>query len=230
MNNVYKITAIVLLAYCLIITHKCSNLEKQAIEDYSTISDYKSRSQHFQSLSNAKDQRISVQNKTIAKNSKELQSLLKENSELKKVNKQIAIESQTTIRNLKAKYSQKDNVPVFIYDTLEVDKFIPIGVNFGTTFKLQDKWYSLAGIIEKEGVNLDSISFKSDFLINIGYSREKWFKKLEPKVEIVDNNPYTTITGLNNITIKENKKFYQRPIFWLSLGIVKGVLIHNKIK
>ena len=222
MANIYKILGIGLLVYSLFITYKCNGFKEQSLKDVEAIASYKTRSQHFETLNNSKDQRISIQNKVIARNNKELQDLLKENSDLKKVNKQIALEAETKIKNVIASYT-KDTIETFIYDTVEVDK--PIGVVFGTEFTLNDKWYTVAGKIQKEGVLIDSLSFISDKVINIGYSREKWYKKLEPKVEIVENNPYTTTTNLNNITVQEDKKFYQRPLFWFLSGAVVGVLI-----
>ena len=222
-THFYKILGIVLLAYSLFITYQCNDFKGQSFRDAEAIVSYKSRNQQFQSIINSKDQRISTQNKVIARNSKELQELLQENSGLKKITKQIALESETKIKNIIASYT-KDTVETFIYDTVEVDK--PIGVKFDTEFNLTDKWYSVAGKVKQEGIVLDSLSFVSDMVINIGYSKDKWYKKLEPKVEIIENNPYTATTNLNNLTVTEDKKWYQRPLFWFLSGAVATTMLN----
>jgi hypothetical protein len=218
MKHLNKALTLILLSLLIVSVKECSRYRNQTVTDAKAIYDYISKNQMYETSVNDKNQTIATQNQVIVDNSKDLQKLLKENSELKKVNKQIAIEAEIKIANVIAEYSSKIPGDVFIFDTVEVDKLIPIGVKFGTKYNLTDKWYSIAGSVEQTGLLIDSLTFKTDTYINIGYSRDKWYKRLQPKVEIVENNPYTTITNLNNVTIKDHKKWHQRPVLYFLAG------------
>lgn len=226
MKHLSKALTLILLSLLIVSVKECSRHRNQTVADAKAIYGYISKNQMYETVVNDKDQTIATQNQVIVDNSKDLQKLLRENSELRRVNNQIAIEAEIKIANVIAEYSSKAPGDIFIFDTVEVDKFIPIGIKFGTKYNLIDKWYSIAGSVEQAGLLIDSLTFRTDTYINIGYSRDKWYKGLQPKVEIVENNPHTTITSLNNITIKDHKKWHQRPILYFLVGsAVTSILI-----
>ena len=73
------------------------------------------------------------------------------------------------------------------------------------------------------GVLLDSINIFNNTNISIGMKSQGFFKKPLPVVSIEHSNPYIRTVGLNNIIIKDEKKFYDRKLFWFGLGLVSGV-------
>ena len=96
-------------------------------------------------------------------------------------------------------------------------------------FKTNNEWYSINGSVSDSGVLFDSVSFKNSFSTTIGYEKSPgalgFLKKKNPVVEIKSDNPYTDITAMDNIIIKEDKKFYQTTGFKIGVGVLLGGII-----
>jgi len=198
---------------------------------------YEGKANEFASTVNKLGEKVSTQDQMIAQKTKELEKSLLKNSTLTTLNEQIKFEATTKIRDVMAAYS--GNGPsgtevIVLHDTINGKDTIIEGIKTGTKFKADtSKWYSIAGSIEKNGVKIDSLNFKSDFTMNIGQKRVKGYKgwllgKKEPKVELVNPNPYTTIDVMKNIKLEDNKwwengwiKFGLGGLF--TFGLIEGV-------
>ena len=90
---------------------------------------------------------ISEQEQIILSQKDAIEMNLLEIENLKKVNSQVSVVTQTIV----------DSV------------FIPFQSDTLKNFGLYDKWYGLSGIVENRGVKLDSIYFNNDMRITIGY-------------------------------------------------------------
>ena len=100
-------------------------------------------------------------------------------------------------------------------------------------FNFKDDWLNIAGNYTYNKVLFDSITFKNEFDVILGYKKEKWYSKRDPVVELKSYNPYSKITYVNNITVKDDKTPYQK-IFtskpaYLIYGILGGLYLHNKL-
>ena len=192
---------------------------KKSNQKYITqVNSFKNQDQEFKVIVDSLGKTIITQNQVLISKNREVNKLLKENSELNKINSQIKYNFNTQITDVITEY-KKDSI--FIYDTT----YIPIGVIFDTPFGLNQEWYSLFGSIKKEGVLIDNIFIKNELIVNLGYKRERFYKSLTPQLEIINKNPYIETVSLDNLTIKENKKWYQNSLLYTIPGFILGVLV-----
>jgi hypothetical protein len=91
-----------------------------------------------------------------------------------------------------------------------------------------DKWFYLGGKVQHKGLMLDSIGFKPGYVnVLVGEQRRGLFKKPLPVVELQIENPYTNITGANNVVVKDKRK---NPILlsrtaMLVYGFILGMVV-----
>jgi hypothetical protein len=192
--------------------------------------EYLNERQEFITEINDKDEQIATQKQVVLSKDREIEKKLLENSNLDRLNSQIKVKFQTQIKDIIASYEEGGDGGLIvgtdtIHDTLIVEK--PIGVKFGTKFKLDtDPWYYAGGSITDKGVLFDSLSFKNSITITVGKKRDGWLKPMETLVEVKSENPYTGITGLNNVTINKKKEtIWTKPWFNLLVGIGGGFII-----
>ena len=50
------------------------------------------------------------------------------------------------------------------------------------------------------------------------------FRKPIPVVLVKNENPYTSVQGLNNIIVQNELKFYDKKGFWFGVGVGVGIL------
>jgi len=105
-------------------------------------------------------------------------------------------------------------------DTLIAESFISVP----KLFSLSDDWYSLSGVVKSKGVLMDSISFNTEVKITMGDKSVGLFKKPQPVILLEYDNPYVNTTGLQNIIIKDDLKFYDKRGFLLGVGFVGGLM------
>lgn len=205
---------------------------------------YEGKANEFEKKANKLGEEVSLQNQMVVQKTKEVEKELLKNSLLTKLNEQVKFEASTKIKNLLAKYDYDDGdsgdgegggtFVITVHDTIQVngkDSITTIeGIKVGTKFKADtSQWYNIAGSIQKDGVKFDSVSFKSAFTLNIGEKRVKGYKgwlfgKKEPKVELINPNPYTKVDVMKNIKLEERK--------WWDNGWVKfsaGVLVGGAV-
>lgn len=194
---------------------------------------YEGKANEFEVTKNKLGEKVALQDQMIVQKTKDLEKELLKNSTLSKLNEQVKFEASTKIKNIIAQYTGFGTEVITVHDTIinGNDTSIVEGIKIGTKFKADtSKWYSLTGSIERDGVKFDSVSFKTDFTLNIGEKKLKGYKgwllgKKEPKVELINPNPYTQIDVMKNIKL-ESKKWYQNG--WVKFGagvLVGGVLI-----
>ena len=225
-----KIVIIGQFAVILFMVRSCSLQDLIIDSNGLQVKMYANKANEFSQTINKLGQKVSTQDQMIVERNKELEKEMLKSSNLSKINQQIKFQTETKINNIIADYANNSGTEVkFIHDTViksNGDTAIVMGVPIGTTFKSDtSKWYSISGSLQEQGVKFDSISFKSDFDINIGLKKQKGYKgwllgKKDPKVEIVNKNPYTNINVMKNVTFEDNK-WWQSG--WLKFGA--GVLL-----
>ena len=122
---------------------------------------------------------------------------------------------------------QIDSIPVPYTETIYIsDTIYPKGViEVPKRFNLTKEHYSFNGLILKEGLLVDSIVIPNEMKLTIGNKSGGIFKKSIPIVKLENSNPYLSTIDMNNVIIEDEKKFYDRKVFWLGVGLVGGIII-----
>jgi hypothetical protein len=232
-----KILVVGLVAALIFMVRNCQLKDLLISKNGLQIQMYENKVNSFSTQLNEFGEKVSTQDQSIIKKNRELEKELLKNSELSRLNEQIKFESETKIKNFIANYSGDSGGVTLVRDTIikNGDTNIVVGVPIGTKFK-QDtsKWYSVSGSLQENGVKFDSISFKSDFTVNVGLKKVPGYKgwlfgKKEPKVEIINKNPYTDITGMKNIKFQQDK-WWQNGWFKFGAGVIAGAVIISQAK
>lgn len=117
-----------------------------------------------------------------------------------------------------------DSVFVPFTDTLLLrDTIYPVGtLQVPKRFSLMDQHYSFGGIINLDGVLMDSIQFHNELKITLGNKSNGLFRASTPIVEIENSNPYVVTSSLQNIVIKNKKKWWEKQTTWFGIGFGVG--------
>lgn len=231
-SNTQKVmigSQVLLIIIIVMMARSCSEQKAIAELNQYKLDEYLDERQEFVTTIGNQGAELASQEEVILAKDREIEKKLLENSELQRLNRQIKINMETRIDSLIAKYSGSGS-DIFITqtDTIHDTTFVqvPIGVKFGTPFSVNDQWYYTGGKITQEGVLFDSLSFINDLTITVGRKRDGWFKPMKTMVEVRNENPYTGVTGLNNVNIqKEKDKLINKPWFTFLLGTGTGFLI-----
>jgi len=96
-------------------------------------------------------------------------------------------------------------------------------------FHRPGKWLEIGGQINRLGrLQLDSIIIPVSYTVAIGDTLRKGFlsRKRDKVVRLGIDNPYVTVTGMNNIILAEPpKKWYETRAFAFALGGITGFAI-----
>ena len=96
-------------------------------------------------------------------------------------------------------------------------------------FHRPGKWLEIGGQINRLGrLQLDSIIIPVSYTVAIGDTLRKGFlsRKRDKVVRLGIDNPYVTVTGMNNIIVPEPpKKWYETRAFAFAIGGITGFAI-----
>lgn len=213
----------------LLLWRGCGSTDNTKLSTDLIMEAYKGQSKIFSKSFNKQGQELSTQKQLVLQRDKKLEEELLKNSNLQQLNTQIKVASEIKIKNILATYSNPK------YDTLykDGDTILVNICTFGTKFDKKDKWYSIYGSIEKEGVKFDSISFMDSLTINIGRSRQPgirgFFKKKDDVVEVIRANPYGKTIGMNNIHLEDKIPWYDKGVVKFTAGILAGFAIDKGV-
>lgn len=111
-----------------------------------------------------------------------------------------------------------------------LDSLLANSVIVPSKFSKQDKWFSIDGEVQKDGIMVDSLKIQNESSVTIGYKKSGFLGlKSEPLVEIKNTNPYLSVTKMNNVIVKPNKSIFQKKGFWFGVGILGGIFINSKL-
>ena len=148
--------------------------------------------------------------------SKELfAELLEKNEFLTKMLKDAKIKADNVKQSTKiVTITQIDTVEIPLMDPLPCPEFNPIAFNVDSVH------YSIGGLISKHSISIGKINFP-DSLYVITASKNHFFRKDEYLVSVKHSNPYIKTVGLTNLTVTEQRKWYESG--WVKFGA--GILI-----
>jgi hypothetical protein len=92
------------------------------------------------------------------------------------------------------------------------------------------EWYTIGGMINRLGwLQIDSLIIPAKFTYAVGDTMRtgfvnRVFKKKDTVVRLRVDNPNVAITGMDNIYIKQDKKWHQTTAFKLGVGVLIGVV------
>jgi hypothetical protein len=143
--------------------------------------------------------------------------------ELEKINKSLEIKARQAVQ-----YRTKTVVKTEFQlgETVYIDSFPHL--RLPRTFGREGKWLSIGGTINRLGrLQIDSIVIPVSYTIAIGDTLRKGFlsKKRDKVVRIGIDNPYVEVTGMNNIIVRQYKKWWQTDAAKIGLGAVLGFAI-----
>jgi hypothetical protein len=93
------------------------------------------------------------------------------------------------------------------------------------------EWYTIGGMINRLGwLQIDSLVIPAKFTYAVGDTMRTGFvnrllKKKDTVVRLRVDNPNVAITGMDNIYIKQDKKWHQTTAFKVGVGVLIGVAI-----
>lgn len=141
--------------------------------------------------------------------------LVGQNEELQKQLKDAKIKAKNvhTITTVVTN-TEIDTISITLRDTIPCDDFAPI------PFRADSQYYSIAGDVTKRAIRLSKVSFP-DSLYVITADRKHLFRKNEFIVSIGHSNPNVKTVGLTNLTVTEERKWWQN--MWIERVVVLAV-------
>jgi len=127
------------------------------------------------------------------------------------------VESQTKIIT----HISRDSifVPFLVTDTIEVN------VLNDRKFAFTDKYFGIFGSSKSNGILFDSVYFNNGLSLTIGNKSKGFFKRSEPIVQVIYDNPYSITNSMQNVIIKNEIKWYDRKRNWFGMGIGIGAFL-----
>jgi len=149
---------------------------------------------------------------------KQAQQIAELEVKVKNASEVVKIETRTVIKT-----------QIKVGDTVMVNNY-PM-IKTGKPFLKQTEWYTIGGMINRLGwLQIDSLVIPAKFTYAVGDTMRTGFinrllKKKDTVVRMRVDNPNVTITGMQNIYIKEEKKWHQTTAFKLGVGMLIGVAV-----
>ena len=221
----YTAFALLIAMLCFSVWDGCQS-KKEARDFGNQMSEYNVKEQGFITTINRQGKKITRQNQIILTNKQAIQQGLIENTRLKKIKSQVKIRTTTRIDTIFIPFNDYD----IFDDTWDKEKIISVP----KPFKMLNEWYRMGGRIVKKGIEIDSIQFFNRMTITIGDKKLKGlrnvFKRRTPTVEIVNESPYVSVEGLQNVVIKKRRKrWYETTGFKVLVGFGLGIYTATKL-
>lgn len=99
-----------------------------------------------------------------------------------------------------------------------------------------EKWFSINGEIDTRGtLNIDSMVTYANFTYAVGDTLRSGFvnrilNRKDKVVRLHVDNPNLEITGMENIYLRDRKKWHQTDLFKFGLGLLGGLALDAAIK
>jgi len=212
MSKFYRLSLVVLLVAIIFLVWDGCSKNAQLSAYRNKISNYKLKEQDFTEKIAKNGAKIADQQQIILSQKEAIDNELLMLNDFRRVDNQVTIRTRTQIDS------------VFIpFEKVKIDTQL-VYTCFDRRFILVTKDYAIYGTSIRDGVRLDSLYFDSQAKITIGNKSQGIFRKPKPVVEVQYDNPYITTTQMQNVTIKEDLKWYDRKRNWFGIGIGLGVI------
>lgn len=209
--------------------HQAQSTDWQGKHDYLT--------QKFDTLINKHNQVVTEQVVAKVANDKIIKEMSVKLFDLEKKNEKL-IKSVQTLVSTKQKVVVQDRISyfdtTFAAETPSVpiynDSLVPRDqvIIPPQKFDIQDEHFSLAGIVKKDAIVIDSLSFNNTITWRIAEKKRNIFSKRETVVQSINSNPYFSTVEMNSITVKHKTNAWNK---WIkpALTFGAGVFISSKL-
>jgi hypothetical protein len=182
--------------------------------------------QELEQLDSANDEftiRIAQDSMKLISQAQTIVSSERKYKELEKINKSLQVKASQAVQ-----YRTKTVVKTEFQlgETVYIDSFPHL--RLPRTFGREGKWLSIGGTINRLGrLQIDSIVIPVSYTVAIGDTLRKGFlsRKRDKVVRIGIDNPYVEVTGMNNIIVRQDKKWWQTDAAKIGLGAMLGFAI-----
>ena len=164
---------------------------------------------------------IASQKKIIAQSgsdaAKQAQQIAELEVKVKNASEVVRIETRTIIKT-----------QIKLGDTVMIDK--QPYIQLPKPFLKKTEWYTIGGMINRLGwLQIDSLISPAKFTYAVGDTMRTGFfnhifRKSDQVVRLRVDNPNVSITGMDNIYIKQDKKWHQTTAFKVGVGVLIGVV------
>ncbi|MFN3405860.1 MAG: DUF6808 domain-containing protein [Cytophagaceae bacterium] len=197
------IAGLLALAIALLL-QLCSEKASRAKE---TANYLKDRSEFTQEV-NKLGETIAFQESVIIEKGSALEKAIEEIEGLKRINSQAKITTVTEMVEVLVPYQVP---PVIIKDTSGTDFLrLPHPLALDTS-----KWFKIYGFITERGFRIDTLQIKNEYTVTYGYKKKKLKDLFKPDVMTIavkNKNPYTKVTEMENIIVKDRDKRFSLSI------------------
>lgn len=94
----------------------------------------------------------------------------------------------------------------------------------------KDSGFYFYGRVDSSGLFMDSVGFPVTLKYAIGKTKKGFFKPTESVVRVSLDNRYAKVTGMENIVVKDSKKWYQKPLTVGLIGFGAGFVTYSLVK
>ena len=164
--------------------------------------------------------RIAQDSAKIYSQSQTIVSSERKYAELEKINAALGIKANQAVQ-----YRTKTVIQTEfeLGDTVYIDSFPHL--RLPRSFGREGKWLSIGGTINRVGrLQIDSMIIPVAYTVAIGDTLREGsiLRKRDKVVRIAVDNPYVSVTGINNVVIRQDKKWYQTDAAKIGLGAFIG--------
>lgn len=220
MKPLNKVAAFIAIAVVVMFALlRCEENKNQIHELENKVSILTIGNQKLKTEVDSKGWTIAEQKADIMYLTKSVEEYIKENTGLKNAKAYVKVQTVTRIDSVLVPYEKP------IYLTVGDSSAVLLPVKL----KYQDTDLSLQGTLKKSGFLIDSMKVQANITLGIGDSKTKWYKPKETVVRAKTDSKYVTITGMNNIVVKHEKRWYEKPVFWGAVGFGVGGFVTYKL-
>lgn len=204
---------ILLLAVAILLFLKSCSVISENNKLKQQVAVMKSENQAFSEEITKDGQKMAEQEQLIVSQKEAIDAGLIKIKNLKNIKSQVRVETITQVDSFFVAFEDKDTLSA---DSTSSKKF---------SYQDPKEWFSLAGVVTKQGVGVSEMSVRNKYHITIADKKVGFFKAPVPSVILVNENPYTSTEKMNNLVIENKSPFYKRPWFWAAIGIGTGIYL-----
>jgi len=225
---------------CILLWQGCrKNADKENL--LNQISQYKLSEKAFTQKRLADSSSIAQQSQTILTEREATRlGLIKMEGQIKKLAAQVSQSQQVRYDSILVPYTPNKfaDTSGWYGDLLAgevnrqiIDSLIANSIIVPKSFSKAEKWLTLDGKVEKEGIVIDSLTIKNESTVSVGWKNGGFLglKKI-PIVEVKNTNPFISISKLNNVVIQEQKSLFQKKGFWIGVGVAIPLILKTLLK
>jgi len=227
MNNI-KNGLIVLMALIIaaLWISKCSNNNDRK-DLISQLENFKISEQQYKVKINKDSSTIATQQQTFLTQNEALKlGLLTLENKIKKLQSYVKYETKILIDSVDVPFVPKNFADTSGMGSRSEHYIVKTdSISVPTGFDLKSEWFSISGEVRKAGLHIDSLVIPNKTKVTIGLERKHFFSKLNPVVQITNDNKYIQLTSMSNVVIKQKRSMLHSKSLWFGLGIAAAVLV-----